>query len=110
MCSKAIPNVLILFSFPPAVGLLPPQASGGCFPETSHFPPRVCKARSVSAPRWYKVRSQKSGVRRRKMLDLAFVRDNLERVEEKLAQRGLPGKLDAFREVDQKRRRMLTEV
>ena len=44
------------------------------------------------------------------MLDLAFVRDNLERVEEKLAQRGLPGKLDAFREVDQKRRRMLTEV
>ena len=44
------------------------------------------------------------------MLELAFVRENLERLEEKLAQRGLPARLDAFREVDQNRRRLLTEV
>ena len=44
------------------------------------------------------------------MLELAFVRENLERVEEKLAQRGMAGALDSFREVDQKRRRLLTEV
>jgi seryl-tRNA synthetase len=44
------------------------------------------------------------------MLELAFVRENLERVEEKLAQRGMSGALDSFREVDQKRRRLLTEV
>ena len=44
------------------------------------------------------------------MLDLAFVRENLERLEEKLAQRGLAGGLETFRAVDQKRRRLLTEV
>ena len=44
------------------------------------------------------------------MLDLAFVRNNLALVEEKLAQRGMASKLDQFREVDQKRRRLLTEV
>jgi seryl-tRNA synthetase len=44
------------------------------------------------------------------MLDLAFVRNNLALVEEKLAQRGMASKLDQFRGVDQKRRRLLTEV
>ncbi|MCH7977700.1 MAG: serine--tRNA ligase [Acidobacteria bacterium] len=44
------------------------------------------------------------------MLDLAFVRDNLELVEQKLSERGEPAKLDAFRDLDQKRRRTLTEV
>lgn len=44
------------------------------------------------------------------MLDLGFVRENLQRVEEKLAERGVPGGLDAFRKVDVKRRQMLTEV
>ena len=44
------------------------------------------------------------------MLDLGFVRNNLELVEEKLSQRGMASKLDMFREVDQKRRRVLTEV
>src|ERR1035437_9571854 len=45
-----------------------------------------------------------------KMLDLAFVRNNLALVEEKLAQRAMASKIDQFREVDQKRRRVLTEV
>ncbi|MBI4458828.1 MAG: serine--tRNA ligase, partial [Acidobacteria bacterium] len=44
------------------------------------------------------------------MLDLAFVRENLELVEQKLRERGQPGKLDRFREVDQQRRRVLTAV
>ena len=44
------------------------------------------------------------------MLDLGFVRNNLSLVEEKLAQRGATAKLDQFREVDQRRRRLLTEV
>ena len=44
------------------------------------------------------------------MLDLAFVRNNLALVEEKLAQRAMASKIDQFREVDQKRRRVLTEV
>jgi seryl-tRNA synthetase len=44
------------------------------------------------------------------MLDLAFVRENLELIERKLAERGWSMKLDGFREVDQKRRRLLTEV
>ena len=44
------------------------------------------------------------------MLDLAFVREYVERVEEKLAERGVPGGLDAFRKVDRERRRLLTEV
>src|SRR2546423_2968548 len=46
----------------------------------------------------------------RKMLDLGFVRNNLELVEEKLAQRGMTSRLDKFREVDQKRRSALTRV
>ena len=44
------------------------------------------------------------------MLELAFVRDHLELVEQKLAQRGWSMKLDQFREVDQNRRKLLTEV
>jgi seryl-tRNA synthetase len=44
------------------------------------------------------------------MLDLAFVRENLDLVERKLAERGSSLKLDRFREVDQQRRRLLTEV
>jgi len=44
------------------------------------------------------------------MLDLSFVRGNLELVERKLAERGMPRKLDDFRDVDQNRRRLLTEV
>ena len=41
---------------------------------------------------------------------MAFVRDNLELVEQKLSERGGPTILDGFRELDQKRRRTLTEV
>ncbi len=48
------------------------------------------------------------------MLDLGFVRNNLELVERKIAERGaatLAGsKLGQFREVDQKRRSLLTQV
>ena len=44
------------------------------------------------------------------MLDLAFVRNNLELVEQKLSERGGPTILDGFRELDQKRRQTLTEV
>ena len=44
------------------------------------------------------------------MLDLAFVRENSELVEQKLAERGQPASLDTFRELDQQRRRLLTEV
>src|ERR1051325_6489107 len=44
------------------------------------------------------------------MLDLSFVRENLEFVERKLAERGGGHRLDGFREVDQARRRLLTEV
>ncbi len=44
------------------------------------------------------------------MLDLAFVRDHLELVEEKLRQRGGPYSLGRFQELDQQRRRVLTEV
>lgn len=44
------------------------------------------------------------------MLDLAYVRENLEFVELKLAQRGGPARVDGFREVDRDRRRLLTEV
>ena len=39
------------------------------------------------------------------MLDLAFVRENLE-----LLERGLPGNLNVFPELDQKPRPLLTEV
>ncbi len=44
------------------------------------------------------------------MLELAFVRDHLELLEQKLAERGWSLKLDHFREVDQQRRKLLTEV
>jgi len=44
------------------------------------------------------------------MLDLGFVRENFEHVERKLAQRGMAGALDNFRDVDSKRRKLLTEV
>ena len=44
------------------------------------------------------------------MLDLAFVRENSELVERKLAERGMPASLNTFRELDQQRRRMLTEA
>ena len=44
------------------------------------------------------------------MLDLAFVRQNFEQVEQKLAQRAMAGALDNFRDVDTRRRKLLTEV
>jgi seryl-tRNA synthetase len=44
------------------------------------------------------------------MLDLAFLRDNLELVERKLSDRASALKLDRFREVDKERRSLLTEV
>jgi seryl-tRNA synthetase len=44
------------------------------------------------------------------MLDLAFVRQNFDQVGLKLAQRAMPGALDNFRDVDTRRRKLLTEV
>jgi len=44
------------------------------------------------------------------MLDLSFVRENLELVERMLAARGGTGKIEGFRELDRDRRRLLTEV
>ena len=44
------------------------------------------------------------------MLDLSFVRDHLELVKEKLRQRGGSYNLGRFHELDQQRRRVLTEV
>ena len=45
------------------------------------------------------------------MLELAFVRDNLALVKERLAQRGLPASaLDDFETVDRERRKLLVEV
>lgn len=44
------------------------------------------------------------------MLDLGFVRNNLEFVERKLAERKASNPLGRFRELDQKRRHLLTEV
>src|SRR3989442_3989067 len=44
------------------------------------------------------------------MLDLAFVRDNLEVVRQKLALRGLTGSLDGFLDLDTDRRKAITEV
>ncbi|OFV98280.1 MAG: serine--tRNA ligase [Acidobacteria bacterium RIFCSPLOWO2_12_FULL_54_10] len=44
------------------------------------------------------------------MLDLGYVRENFSTVEKKLLDRGMPGKLDSFRQIDEKRRRLLTEV
>ena len=46
----------------------------------------------------------------RSMLDLGFVRNNLELVERKLAERKASSQLGRFREVDQNRRHLLTEV
>jgi seryl-tRNA synthetase len=44
------------------------------------------------------------------MLDLAYLRNNLDAVEERLALRGGPTGLDRFREVDRERRAAVTEV
>ncbi len=44
------------------------------------------------------------------MLDLGFIRQNFEQVEQKLVQRGMSGALDNFRDVDTRRRKLLTEV
>jgi len=44
------------------------------------------------------------------MLELAFVRNNLDLVAEKLAQRGSRLSAGAVRDVDQRRRSLLTEV
>jgi len=44
------------------------------------------------------------------MLDLAFVRDNLELVQAKMALRGARVDLDGFRELDRQRRQAITEV
>jgi seryl-tRNA synthetase len=44
------------------------------------------------------------------MLDLNFVRDNLELVKQKMRERGLPGVLDDFESLDRERRRLLMEV
>lgn len=44
------------------------------------------------------------------MLDLAFVRDNLDFVRQKLADRGTPGLLDDFESLDRERRKLLVEA
>ena len=44
------------------------------------------------------------------MLDLGFIRRNFEQVEQQLVQRGMSGALDSFRDVDDRRRKLLTEV
>ena len=44
------------------------------------------------------------------MLDLSFVRDNLEMVKQKMRERGLPDLLGDFESLDRERRRLLTEV
>jgi len=44
------------------------------------------------------------------MLDLGFVRDNLELVKQKTRERGLPDLLDNFENVDRERRRFLVEA
>ena len=44
------------------------------------------------------------------MLDLNFVRDNLELVKEKMRERGLPDVLQDFESLDRERRRLLMEV
>src|SRR6185437_9278826 len=44
------------------------------------------------------------------MLDLAFVRDNLPKIEEMLRRRGQdPAQLAGFRETDEKRRQLITQ-
>jgi seryl-tRNA synthetase len=44
------------------------------------------------------------------MLDLAFVRDNLELVKQKMRERGLSSSLDDFESIDRERRRFLMEA
>ncbi len=44
------------------------------------------------------------------MLDLSFVRDNLELVKQKMGERGLPDVLVDFETLDRERRRLLTDV
>ncbi|MBI4166130.1 MAG: serine--tRNA ligase [Acidobacteria bacterium] len=44
------------------------------------------------------------------MLDLAFVRDNLELVKQKMRERGLASSLDDFESVDRERRKFLVEA
>ena len=44
------------------------------------------------------------------MLDLAFVRDNLERVKQKMRERGLASSLDDFESIDRERRKFLVEA
>jgi seryl-tRNA synthetase len=44
------------------------------------------------------------------MLDLGFVRENLELVKRTMAERGLPNILDSFESLDQERRRLLVEA
>lgn len=44
------------------------------------------------------------------MLDLAFVRDNLDHVKQKLADRGAPNLLDDFESLDRERRKLLVEA
>ena len=44
------------------------------------------------------------------MLDLSFVRDNLEFVKEKMRERGLPDVLNDFEALDGERRRLLIDV
>ncbi len=44
------------------------------------------------------------------MLDLAFVRDNLELVKQKMRERGLPDSLQDFESVDRERRKFLVEA
>jgi seryl-tRNA synthetase len=44
------------------------------------------------------------------MLDLGFVRGNLEMVKKKMAERGMPGILDGFEALDQERRKLLVEA
>jgi len=44
------------------------------------------------------------------MLDLGFVRDNLELVKQKLRERGLPDSLGDFEKLDRERRRLLTQA
>jgi seryl-tRNA synthetase len=44
------------------------------------------------------------------MLELAYVRENLEFVKQKMRDRGLPDILDSFEDLDRERRRLLVEV
>src|SRR5271167_418852 len=44
------------------------------------------------------------------MLDLGFVRDNLQLVKQKMRERGLPDSLEDFENLDRERRKLLTEA